>query len=146
MKIQLEDLLIPTSFTFSASAVMYNSWLICVSHSPAHKQRKGCHTLQPEAEGEVPAPPAGEAHRPSSTPAKRHLQTETRAAGDEGGKTQEVSRHNSYILVLHDSCFTCFILVIGGYKNICIFNLLLCLWNQFENYDLIKNNISTVLN
>lgn len=68
--------------------------LLCPTHPPlcpsAGPQRAGGHQLQPEAEGEVPAPPADPAHRSSPTPAQEPLPPDQGAAGYERGSSQEV--------------------------------------------------------
>lgn len=54
-------------------------------------QREGGHQLQPEAEGEVPAPPADQTHSSSPTSTQEHFPPEERAEGHEGGSPKKVS-------------------------------------------------------
>lgn len=56
----------------------------------AFPKREDSHQLQPEAEGEVPAPPQSQTHRSPPAPAQEHLPPEERAEDHERGSTQEV--------------------------------------------------------
>lgn len=53
-------------------------------------QREGGHQLQSEAEGEVPASPANQAHFSSPTSTQEHFQREEPAEGHEGGSPAKV--------------------------------------------------------
>lgn len=53
-------------------------------------EREAGHQLQPEAEGEVPAPPAGQTYRSPPASTQEHLPPEKRAEDYERGSPQEV--------------------------------------------------------
>lgn len=53
-------------------------------------QREAGHQLQPEAEGEVPVPPAGQTHHQAPAPSQGPPPPEEGAAGHERGAPQEV--------------------------------------------------------
>lgn len=63
------------------------------SRLSAVPQREAGRELQPEAEGEVPAPPAGQTHRQAPPPAQGPPPPEEGAAGHERGSPQEVRLH-----------------------------------------------------
>lgn len=63
----------------------------CLSAVP--KREAGCE-LQPEAEGKVPAPPAGQTHRQAPAPPQGPPPPEEGAAGHERGLPQEVRVHS----------------------------------------------------
>lgn len=85
-------------------------WTPPLSFLIAHPKREDGHQLQPEAEGEVPAPPPGQTYRSPPASPQEHLPSEERAEDHERGSTQEVSllfcnplwSRNVFIIVYYD--------------------------------------------
>lgn len=99
-----ESLLLPFIMNESYARDNPGEWpqlwpLTSLTNQPLHscltavRQREAGHQLQPEAEGEVPVPPAGQTHRQAPAPSQGPPPPEEGAAGHERGSPQEVRVH-----------------------------------------------------
>ncbi len=92
-------LIFPCQLSLSLSNFILTAPLL---HCAAIPKRESGHQLQSEAEGEVPAPPAGQTHRPSLTSAQEHLPPEQEAEDHDGVLLQEICVHYLFLSFLFE--------------------------------------------